>query len=297
MKEDYASKKYYSVVSPSFIKRDIELEKEIGIENINLYAYWVADFEGVLLIVGEIESSKPLTGRFSLQCRKYDKDDDLIEVLDNFSYTGGNGFDELRIMPELFYNKYPFKMELHFDKNKIDGKIKLIPVIDESDEEEFEQHNLIDSVSTLDISRILNKQPTELLLVGYMKKSEKFPKDMIQYVVETYTGVDSIKCVFFKSEESKNEYYANQISYTTIVSGKLKERTLIYYLFYNDKGQLIQYELTDLPKKKYTEKCYKEITNMPPSEKVSRIIVYVGSHPSLFCNRPEALWALEKLLQ
>lgn len=291
---DYASSKYYATIPSDFIQRDFVEEKRMGIKDINLYCYWFPDCEGVLIITGEIIADSSLKKKFSLQCRQYDEDGDLIEVYDNFSYTGGNGFEESRVMPEIFFNRYPFSLELDCDDNIVPENIKLVPIVDEDDEDFDYGDNK--SISTLNIDEMLsNIIDEDGLFIANMKKGDKIPKSMIQYVIENGIGVSEFKCVFRKKEVNDSADWANQLYYTRIISGKVNVRGLIYYLCYNDKNQLIRYWTEDLRHKKYSENCNEGFAIFPASEKLCKIIVYIGRHPSNYSSRPEMFSKLEEM--
>lgn len=101
------SKKYptsKSRLDNSLFKRDLNLEKMFGIDELRLYGY--VDRNNWIYIVGEIIAHKTPSDRFCLQCAIYDSDDDIIEAKKNSSY--GSGVVTSLIKPASFFNGYPF---------------------------------------------------------------------------------------------------------------------------------------------------------------------------------------------
>lgn len=293
-KVNYASADRNTRISPDFIMRNAEEEKRIGIKDMNFYCYWMPDFEAILLVCGELVSDIALKGQFALKAEIYDQEGDLIEVAENFSYTGGSGFVVRNIMPEIFFNRYPFSFEFHFDE-RVPKRINIVPDLDEEEDEEVERGNDIVSAASLNIEDILSQQVLDApLFIAHMNKGDKIPKSLVHYIVEDYIGKIDLKCVFFKEHESDGEYWANQLAFTTIINGKVKERSLLYYLFYNEKNEMIGWTVKDIWDKKYNNKTSQDFINLPPSEKCGRIIVYLGVHPSNCSGRTQELVELEK---
>lgn len=285
--QDYASEQYQTRVSADFLIRDYDNEKKLGVENISFYAYWIPDSVGALVIVGELYTKKPLKLPLTICVEEYDKDDDLIQIYDCFDYTGSSGISERAIRPQTVFNRYPFEVELHFDEKKIsDNSFKLIlkPDNDEDvdDIDEFiEESEGIETTCTLDIEKELSLiDPSMHVFIARMQEGEKIPKDLIRHYVESYSGLSEVKCVFVKAHKNDSPYWANQLNYSLLLNGKPENDLLAYYLFYNEKKELIDYWVERIDGgKNYNHKHYQSFANFPPCEKICRVIVYVGPHP------------------
>lgn len=289
----YSFKKSYRV-APDFIKRDREEEKRVGIDDIHFYCHWLPDFDSILIVQGEI-IAKNLKGRFSLRGEIHDKDGDLIEVLDNASYTGGSGFEVRRIMPEIFFNRYPFSFELHLDDRKHIPQLSIIPQVDEDDEEEVERAENIKSIATLDVDAELAQPNADApIMTARFKKGEKIPKSLIKYIIEEYTGIEEVKCVFFKEQNNDGEYWTNLLTYTTVFSGKVKERSLLYILLYNEEKELIEWCVEDIWDKNYKNKTSQSSFFLPLNVKIGQVIVYAGIHPSCCEDTPDVIKQLDR---
>ncbi|MBQ6979061.1 MAG: hypothetical protein IJQ07_00245 [Clostridia bacterium] len=283
--DNYASDKYITRVSPDFLIRDLENEKAMGIEKISFYAYWLPDSVGALIITGELYAKKPLKIPITICIEEYDRDDDLIGIKDCFDYTGSSGIGERAIRPQTFFNRYPFEVELHFDQHKISGnKFKFVIKPDNEDDDlddVIEKSKGIKTTCTIDIEQELQQlDPTKYIQVANLKEGEKIPKDMIKYYLEDYSGLTDLKSVFVKKHKNDSVYWANQLNYSLMVNGKTDKDSLIYYLFYNDKKELIEYRVERIDgDKKYKDKFYQSFFNFPPCEKICKVIVYAGPHP------------------
>lgn len=290
--EEYSYEKT-ARIPHDFIKRDYEEEKRVGIKDIHFYCHWMPDFDSILIVQGEIIAEN-LKGRFALRGEVYDEEGDLIEIAENCSYTGGSGFVVKTIMPEIFFNRYPFEFEFDLEKREL-PKISIVPEVDEDDEEEVCRAEIIKSISALDIEKELAVSTSDApIMVSRLGKGEKIPKSLVQYVIEEYIGISEIKSVFFKGHENDGEYWTNQLSFTTIFSGKVKTRSLMYFLFYNEENELVEWLVKDIWDKNYKNKTMKDFVNLPLNVKIERIIVYVGVHPSDCIDMPDELKKLDK---
>ena len=114
------------------IERDVNKEKEAGIEDIVLYLYHQY---GELLMIGEIYA-KEITKDFTFSFKVYDKENDIVECSDNIGYSGKHSgpfyVDSNTIKRNCFFNRYPFKS--NFNSTKINGVTKIKMRIDIEDE-------------------------------------------------------------------------------------------------------------------------------------------------------------------
>ena len=106
------------------IERDKELEKTFGIDGIRLYHYF--DQDGNINIVGEVFATKQIKKGFYFICTTYDEDGDIINCIENESY--GRNIATIMIMPECFFNGFPFSFHL-YKSNVGVKKIKIIPTV------------------------------------------------------------------------------------------------------------------------------------------------------------------------
>lgn len=282
--------KEYDINNPSsFIVRNREKERSLGIKDIKIHCNWIYS---TLVIKGEIIADA-ITEPFRLECRRYDSDGDLFDVEINSSYTGGSGFSIHKIMPGSFFNRYPFSMNICYEEAKIAEKIHLLPIKNEDEKEEEENK----SFATIDVNNILSNPPiSDAIDASRMGKNEKIPKEKIHYYIEKGIGLDSIKCSFYKKNDSDDDYYED-FNYTQIIDGNVKIRGLIYYLVYNEKGDLITYQIDDLYPHNYVDDCEKSTIYVLHKSKIGKIIIYVGYHPSNFKDDPSAVRELERALK
>ncbi len=135
--------------------------------------------------------------------------------------------------------------------------------------------------ATLDIDKELAVPTSEApIMVSRLNKGEKIPKSLVQHVAEDYIGISEIKSVFFKEHENDDKYWRNQLTFTTAISGKVKIDSLMYYLFYNEQNELVEWCVRDIDEKNYKNYPMKGFVDLPLNVKIGRIIVYVGIHPS-----------------
>ena len=260
-------------VAPDFIRRDIEAERRAGIEDMRFYCHWLPSCDSVLIVQGEI-MAKSLKERFSLNAEIFDGEGDLIDIKSNFDYTGGAGVAIRDIVPKVFFNRYPFEFEFHPD----DREIPVIHIKPEFDEQPAGENT--ESISSLDINGILSvAAPEGPIMVSRLDKGQKIPKSLVKYVIEGYTGLSDIKCAFFKDNKNESVYWRNQLTYTFILSGEVKIRSLLYFLFYNENNELVEWCVKDIPEGNYKNKAAKDFVNLPLNAKIGRIMVYVGAHP------------------
>ncbi len=153
------------------------------------------------------------------------------------------------------------------------------------------------SFATIDVNNILSNPPiSDAIDVFLMGKNEKIPKEKIHYYIEKGIGLDSIKCSFYKKNDRDDDYYED-FNFTRIIDGNVKIRGLIYYLVYNEKGDLITYQIDDLYPHNYVDDCEKSSIGVLYKSKIGKIIIYVGYHPSNFKDDPSAVRELERALK
>ena len=288
---DYAAEKYRTRVSTDFLIRDRENERKWGIDDVTVYAYRDPDHLPSLLIVGEIHASKPFKLPFVPRIEVYDVDGDLIKSEVCHDYAGGNGWTHRAVRPQTFYNRYPFAIGLQIEDRELKKYTCKFVISQEKDYEE-DIDDLLPrakptlSLCTVNINDLLaNSNPTDYVYVAHLPENGKIPKQLITYYVEGRSGISEIKTTFIKAHESSSDYWANLLDYITTLSGSLKEDRMIYYLFYNDKKELICFHIERVDGgKKYKDKLYQFLINVPPAEKVCRVIVYVGPHPSEYAG-------------
>lgn len=104
------------------IERDLELEKDLGISELQIYAY---RYEETLRVVGAIKALK-ISTPFTLALVAYDKKGDIVLTEKNEGY--GTGFVTSEISPKLFYDGYPFEFFCWESRISRIAKIKVYPV-------------------------------------------------------------------------------------------------------------------------------------------------------------------------
>ena len=102
--------------------RDLDLESEYGVTDINLYGYWEGD--STLHILGQVFAEK-IKEQFQLVCSVYDKDGDVIKSRENSSY-GGSGWVTSRIKPGAFFSGFPFEFTLYDVKPAQAKEIRIV---------------------------------------------------------------------------------------------------------------------------------------------------------------------------
>lgn len=115
-------------VPDSMIVRNIEEEKELGIQDLKFYLY---DDGYALHIKGQI-IGKRLLKSICFQFTAYDQDGDVIFSSNNSSY-GGTGFVTSTIYRENFFNGFPFSCYFNDERWKEVKKIK-VQVLEVEDE-------------------------------------------------------------------------------------------------------------------------------------------------------------------
>ncbi len=259
----------------SFIRRDLEQEKAIGIKDIRLHAYWAPTNEKRMILFGEIIVDQSIKSGFYIQGLVFDKDGDLLQTKTNGDYGDGNSWYARRcVMPELIFTRYPLVLSFNFESNEVPNgtTIKLVArVAKERATDVAVVPNV--GVATLNVDNELAKISSCVCAqVQRMETGEKIPGAAVGYYVEDYIGADEIKCNFFKGSNS------NTLVFTTIVKGNVAKDGQIYYLFYNEKEQLIEYSIKHLRVDESTEKAFSDFTFIPKSERIGKILVYVGAH-------------------
>lgn len=113
-------------ISTDNILRIKELENNIGIDDMNIYAYLTKIFNDKTLIInGEIYSEK-ITQEFKMNAVAYDKDGDIIISGVNESF-GNSGFVTKTIQPRSVNGLIPFRIELEIPDNIEIRQIRVFP--------------------------------------------------------------------------------------------------------------------------------------------------------------------------
>ena len=250
---------------------DRKAEKSLGIDDIKFYTYWYPDADelevtGQYIASGAIKSFRP-------EVRIYDLDGDLLEVEKCTSYLHGNGFETCEVKEELFFGGYPFSFSVSIKKNRL-PKVRIRLILRESKRSEK-----LKMSSDMDLEKLLkapcNEQPR---YVAHMQEGEKFPKSMVTYYSEGAEGIETPKFVFYKGSDNSDEYWANYLKYTLTVEGKPKKDLLVYIMLFNEKSELIDFELYDIFDDE-EDIVDEDFFNVPPAEKIARTVVYTGPHP------------------
>ena len=261
-------------IPDSFIQRDLEKEKEFGIDDLKFYCYWMRGFSGILIIIGEVISHNGIKEPFYFKAIAKDSEGDKFLVEENFSYTGGSGFVIKNIYPQTGFNRYPFEFELHISPQKLEkSNLQIIPI----KAEEIADR----SVSLPQIG--CNTKNEKRISVAELKQYDKIPKAMVDYCLQEGSGLTNLKVNFFKDNDVyDNDYFLNQLSLTYEYSGNLPEDVLMYILIYNEKDELIKFLVIRLDEGKNVEEEGEDFINLPHKELISRIVVCVTSHPLNF---------------
>lgn len=263
-------------IPDSFIQRDLEKEKELGIDDLKFYCYWMRGFSGILIIVGEVISHNGIKEPFYFKAIAKDAEGDKFLVKDNFDYTGGSGFVIRNIYPQIGFNRYPFEFELHLSPQKLEkSTIQIVPV---RAKEVVRQRACPPKLNC-------NTKNKKNVSVAELKQYDKIPKAMVDYCIQEGGGLTDLKVNFFKDNDIyDDDYFLDQLSLTYEYSGRLSEDILMYILIYNEKDELIQFLLTRLDEGEWVEEEGEDFINMPHGEMISRIVVCTTAHPLNFHN-------------
>ena len=107
------------------ILRIKELENNIGINEINIYAYITQDYVSKKLIINGELYSENISKKITMNGIVYDKDGDIIISGKNISY--GYGWKTDSIHPLSVKGLFPFRIELEIPDNIIIEKIRVYP--------------------------------------------------------------------------------------------------------------------------------------------------------------------------
>ena len=260
----------------SFIRRDFNKEKELGIDDIKFYCYWLNGFSGVLIIIGEIISHGGIVEPFYFKAIAKDEEGDKILVEKNFDYTGGAGLIIRSIYPQIAYNRYPIEFELHISPQKLEkSTVHIIPI----KTNEGMSHNRYSTNINF------NKKGEGKISVAELKQYDKIPKSIVDYYIPKECGLTNLKVNFFKNNDIyDDDYFLDQLSLTYEYSGRLSKDVLMYILIYNEKDELIQFLLTRLDEGDWEEEEGEDFINIPHGEKISHIVICTTFHPINFCG-------------
>ena len=266
--EDYADKKYSTRIPADFIIRDRKAEKSLGIDDIKFYAYWYNEDE--LKVVGQYIASGAIE-TFRMEARIYDLDGDLLHVEEFDTQVCGNCFCLLEVREGIFFNGYPFSVSLPIQKSVFaKRRIKFVLRKDKNWTKKR-------PTATINLEKLLQtpckEQPR---YAAHMQEGEKLPSGMLTYYTEKGSGIDSLKFVFYKYDDSSSEYWANLMGYSCTISGKLKKEMFSHVMGFNEKNELIFYDLHGFDEGEYDDDASSYLESLPPAEKLARIVIYTG---------------------
>ena len=97
-------------ISPELFSRDLEREREFGISDLRIYGYEAE--AGMMQIAGEIFAENGITRELCLRCLVMDQAGDVLADAINEAY--GDALVTSLILPELFFNGFPFVFEIYY---------------------------------------------------------------------------------------------------------------------------------------------------------------------------------------
>ena len=97
-------------ISPELFSRDLEREREFGISDLRIYGYEAE--AGMMRIAGEIFAENGITRELCLRCLVMDQAGDVLADAINEAY--GDALVTSLILPELFFNGFPFLFEIYY---------------------------------------------------------------------------------------------------------------------------------------------------------------------------------------
>lgn len=107
-------------IDPNIIERDFAIEKELGIDGINVYGYF--DNVDHINFFCRVYSNKGIPEPVVFDCVLYDKDNDVIGVAENSWYGSWKS-----ITPKVFFNGLPFRFYFSDIKAKKVCRVKVTP--------------------------------------------------------------------------------------------------------------------------------------------------------------------------
>lgn len=110
-------------ISPELFSRDLEREREFGISDLRIYGYEAE--VGMMRIAGEIFAENGITRELCLRCLVMDQAGDVLADAINEAY--GDALVTSLILPELFFNGFPFVFEIYYEGARRPAYIRIIP--------------------------------------------------------------------------------------------------------------------------------------------------------------------------
>ena len=110
-------------ISPELFSRDLEREREFGISDLRIYGYEAE--AGMMRITGEIFAENGVTRELCLRCLVMDQTGDVLADEINEAY--GDALVTSLILPELFFNGFPFVFEIYYEAARHPAQIRIIP--------------------------------------------------------------------------------------------------------------------------------------------------------------------------
>lgn len=110
-------------ISSELFSRDLEREREFGISALRIYGYEAE--AGMMRIAGEIFVENGITRELCLRCLVMDQAGDVLADEINEAY--GDALVTSLILPELFFNGFPFVFEIYYEAARRPAQIRIIP--------------------------------------------------------------------------------------------------------------------------------------------------------------------------
>lgn len=110
-------------ISPELFSRNLEREREFGISDLRIYGYEAE--AGMMRIAGEIFAENGITRELCLRCLVMDQAGDVLADAINEAY--GDALVTSLILPELFFNGFPFVFEIYYEGARRPAQIRIIP--------------------------------------------------------------------------------------------------------------------------------------------------------------------------
>ena len=108
---------------PELFSRDLEREREFDISDLRIYGYEAE--AGMMRIAGEIFAENGITRELCLRCLVMDQAGDVLADAINEAY--GDALVTSLILPELFFNGFPFVFEIYYGGARRPAHIRIIP--------------------------------------------------------------------------------------------------------------------------------------------------------------------------
>ena len=106
-------------ILPELFSRDLEREREFGISDLRIYGYEAE--AGMMRIAAE----NGITRELCLRCLVMDQAGDVLADAINEAY--GDALVTSLILPELFFNGFPFVFEFYYEGARRPAHIRIIP--------------------------------------------------------------------------------------------------------------------------------------------------------------------------